>query len=189
MWQDDVPEPTEALRQGDLLDSVPFSVLRAEPDVKETWSQVKWRVYPAIVISQCCTTQQRSIAELAAVVRTAALPADHGMVRGLLSGWPATAGELFFDGMLLSPVGSVVPEIAGGRYPHVAFRTRVTFTDDLEWLQQKRVARMTPEARRNLRLRLGAWYSRTEDDDRARLEEAGQFTGLHDQPDDAREGY
>lgn len=189
VWEEGVPDPEELLRQGDLISEVPFPVLKASPDIKDTWSQVKWKRYPGVVVSQCCTTQQRRVAEIAAVVRTAPLSPEHGVVKGLTSGWPATEGAVFYDGMLLEPVGGVVAEVEGGRYPHVAFRTRVTFTDDLAWLQQVRVARMTPVGRRNLRLRLGAWYARTEEQDAIELDGSGEFRGLHDQPDGARDAY
>jgi hypothetical protein len=189
VWEPGVPEPTELLRQGDLISGVPFPIFKVEPEIKDTWSQVKWKTYPGVVVSQCCTTQQRKVAEVAAVVRTAPLAVDHGMVVGLTSGWPAEAGAVFYDGMLLEQVGEVVPPVEGGRYPHAAFRTRVTFTDDLEWIQQRRVARMTAVARRNLRLRLGAWYARTEEQDAIELAAASEFQGFHDQPDEARGGF
>jgi hypothetical protein len=60
----------------------------------------------------------------------------------------------------------------------VDFRLRVTFTEDLRWLQEKRVARMDVTSRRDLRLRLGAWYARVEDDDRVALAAVGEPSGF-----------
>ena len=185
IWARDTPQPEDLLRQGDLILNVPFPVLKVEPEIDPNHNTAVVRMIrrPAIVVSQCCTTQNRSVAELAAVVRTGKISADSPMVRGLMQPYPAKSGQVFYDGMWLEPLGSVVPgERAEGRYHHISFAHRVTFNGDLTWLQIKRAARMTPVGRRDLRMRLGAWYSRVEAEDEKLLKHAGEIAGFADMP-------
>lgn len=183
MWLSDPPNTDGHLHQGDLLTEVPLPVLTKKFDkARDGAWQVKVKVCTCVVISQCCTIEQRGAIQLARVVKSKPLPPTHPTYQSLRSEWPAAPGQLMYDAMRLAPYPDVLDELEEGQLWYADFRTGVTFTDDSVWLREHLRARMTPVARRNLRVRLVAFYGRSTVEDRAELDVAGEWSGLGDAP-------
>jgi hypothetical protein len=155
--------------------------LKQELKITEGHVSVSAKARPCLVLSQCCTIEQRQVVQIAPVVRTAPLKPEHPVYQALMSEWPMTSGKLMYDGMRLDPIEAVLPELPN-RLWMADFRQGVTFTDNPLWLKEHLCARMTPLSRRNLRIRLAGFYSRPTDEDRQALDVAGDWIGLGDAP-------
>jgi hypothetical protein len=164
------------------LADVPFPMDGGPAELKDGFLKLKAKLRPCVVLSHCCTVAQRKVVELAAVLKTRPLDPSHLVYQGLISEWPARDGLVFYDAMRLDPVIGVLDVLEQGRLWHVDFNSGLTWTNNPYWLRQHRRARMTPEARRNLRLRLAGYYSRTEESDKKILDAIGEFSGLGDWP-------
>lgn len=183
MWTVDLDEPGDHLKQGDLLTEVPLPMLSKEPQMKGDRWNIKYPTSPCLVLSQCCTVAQKLVVQVAKIIKTPeGMAPEHPTYQALLSEWPAREGELMYDAMRLDHVGTALPELEPGRFWYADFRTGSTFTANPAWLRDHFKARMTVVARRNLRMRLAGFYSRTTDADRAELEAGGEWVDLNDAP-------
>lgn len=182
MWLSDLPEPVDHLKQGDLLVEVPLPSFskRPERDATGKWN-LKLPSTTCLVVSQDCTVAQRSVVQVVNVYKTAALAPTHPMFQALRSDWPAAPGALMYDAMRLDPLEPMLPALDEGRLWFADFRTGVTFTNAF-WLVEHLRGRMTVVAKRNLRMRLGAFYARPTEEDRAELAETGEWAGFGDAP-------
>jgi mRNA-degrading endonuclease toxin of MazEF toxin-antitoxin module len=181
VWTSEPPPLDGILRQGDLLSAVVLPALSGELKIVEGQVSVSAKTRPCLVVSQCCTIEQRRVVQVAPVSRTRRLNAEHSMYQALMSEWPVTAGKLMYDAIRLDPVEGVLPP-EPDRLWIADFRGGVTFMGDPVWLKEHLRARMTSVARRNLRLRLAGFYSRPTGEDQEELESAGEWSGLGDAP-------
>jgi hypothetical protein len=183
VWIVDLENPGDHLKQGDLLKEVPLPMLSKKPAAEGDRWNIKFPSSPCLVISQCCTVEQKRVVQVAKILKTReGMDPTHPTYQALLSEWPAREGELMYDAMRLDPMGSALPELDGGRFWYADFRTGSTFTADPAWLKEHFQARMTAVSRRNLRMRLAGFYTRTTADDRAELEAGGEWSDLADAP-------
>ncbi len=178
MWEADLPSLEDDLRQGDLLSNVSFPQLdrRLEPDAQgRATLLVKSRT--VIVVTQCCTVEQRGIIAVAPVGSTRELNPDDRLYQALMTEEPPPSQEVdsvpyAIDLFRLEPLHNHLPERPNRL--RVAELTKIlTFTGDSGWLRQARVARLTPRARQLLRLKLALFWSRVEETDAEALERMG----------------
>jgi hypothetical protein len=156
----------------------------ATPDGR--WN-IKFPSVPCLVLGQCCTVEQKRVVQVAKLLKSPeGMPATHPTYQALLSEWPAREGALIYDAMRVDPFGDVLPPPGEGRFWYADFRTGATFVSDPRWLHEHFRARMTVVARRNLRVRLGAFYARPTHEDREELEGLGEWSGPGDAPAWAR---
>jgi hypothetical protein len=170
------PDPSEPLRQGDLLLDVPFVALVGEPVADDQGlAKVRVRNRPAVVISQCCTIENGDSVEVAQISNTAPLRPEQPFFQGLMNtDWPPVASRSTVSAAFpIGPVDGHLKPKSDGRVLTVDFTRTTNFLGDLAWLQAKRVARMSPEARRLLRLRLALHWSREEPEDGRILRDLG----------------
>ncbi len=183
MWEATLPPEDANLRQGDLLKEVPLPNISKSPEIESNGRpNFKIKKRTCLVVSQCCTVQERRVVQVASVHKTMPLAPESPLYQALRSDWPAREGQLMYDAMRLDPVAGVLDPPDEGQLWVAEFRTGLTFTENPVWLRAHRVARMTVIARRSLRLRLAGFYSRPTDEDRAELDDVGEWSGLSDAP-------
>ena len=178
MWVGEVPDEADDLRQGDLIEglvaprlALPFLVARtagSEPraDDQALLKVVRPRYF--IVVSQCCTLERGRVAALAPIRSSARLDATErrAYLNTQLPTEEDSSGYVFVAHAIESFNGTH-PAPATGERLHIADFTEIqTFTGDLTELRGRRVARMDPSARRDLRVRLSAFWGRAEAEDR-----------------------
>lgn len=185
MWARTLPAEDENLRQGDLLVDVPVPILGLKPETTSSGqTNLKIKLKHCLVVSQCCTIERRGVVQLAFVVKTSQMDPSHPMWQALHSNWPARQGDLMYDAIRLDPpVSGALAELETNRLWMADFRTGVTFTNDPRWLRAHLRARMDAVARRSLRMRLAAFYSRSTDGDRSELDGIGEWADAETAPD------
>lgn len=187
MWTLDPPEPAAALRQGDLLVDLALPNLKwplnyARPprqDVSgdQTVLVSSGKLQAHLVVSQCCTIENKAVAALARVRPTRPRTADEA--RDLDREFPSDDPEVSYSFVehALKPVGGRL-ERDGGLIWVADFTSIQTYSGSITDFQESRVAAMSPEGRRALRVRLGAFWARVEADDERHLKERGMSTGF-----------
>jgi len=166
VWLPDPPSD-DPLRQGDLIDDVPFPDVSGEPMIEDGTVTLPVAVGPALLVTQCCDIQQKDVARVA---RVAKINNPRGRAYEAITGVePVEPDE---DGFVrystrffaLDPVGPL--SRLDERYLWVAMLLEtMEYRGDLSWLLRRRVARMTPEERRTLRTKLMLSGGRTTDED------------------------
>lgn len=174
MWEDALPEDDDGLRQGDLLSDVPFPQLITTLQPVGGQLQVTTESRPALVVSQCCTSERGVLA--LAVVRGVNVPAGSmatfwniGPARSLEN---PEAGKYDFNkfGLRRHPqLPLLEPE-----QEYVADMTSIlTLRGEQTPLRELRLARMSPEGRRALRYNLAMYWARVEAEDAQKLSAVG----------------
>jgi hypothetical protein len=188
MWLPTCPEKSAALRQGDFLYGLvlprltwPLSYARPPESTIQKNQMVLLpaaKPYGYLVVSQCCTIENQTVAALAEVRSTKPLseselrdyereepvyepddatPADDGSLEDTDSGY-------VFNAHALGPFEEYFPRV-GGRIYIADFVTTQTYSGDIRDFQEARVAAMSPAGRRLLRIRLALFWGRAEDED------------------------
>jgi hypothetical protein len=183
VWESELPDVSDKLRQGDLIAGVDFpriDRLRVAP------TQIEGVVRPnrsVIVLEQCCSIDYQHSVLLSEVGRTRPLPPDHRYLAALRSRDASGLPYAFYE-HLLEPHPALDP--GPDRYSVARLLYRFSFIDLdgalLLDLQSRRVARMTPLARAHLRSKLAAHFGAPEDTDEAWLRSHGydgRGEGLH----------
>jgi hypothetical protein len=186
MWLDSCPASTELLRQGDLLDglilprlSLPLPFARAsEEKVSESHPIVlrAHRLSYYLAVSQCCTIESQRVVALAEVHSTQPLDADSTRSFELEEPFDDPELKYPFNFHPLDQVGEHLQR--NNRRIYVADFTNIqTYRGEISILQAARVAAMTPEGRRLLRIRLSYFWSRPEGEDELWLTTKGLPVG------------
>jgi hypothetical protein len=187
MWLSYLPEPAASLRQGDLLVDLALPKLKwplnyARPpgqDVSadQTVLVPSGRMQIHLVVSQCCTIENQTVAALARVRPTQ--PLTDGQIRDFERELPSDDPEVSysFTEHALKPVGEHLERKAGKIWV-ADFASIQTYSGSIADFQASRIAAMSPEGRRALRVRLGAFWSRAEAEDELHLKERGMSVGF-----------
>jgi hypothetical protein len=187
MWTPDLPEPTAALRQGDLLVDLALPNLkwplhyarppRQDASADQTVLVPSGKLQTHLVVSQCCTIENKAVAALARVRPTKPRAADEA--RDLEREFPSDDPEVSYSFVehALKPVGGHL-EREGGLIWVADFTSIQTYSGSITGFQESRVAAMSPEGRRALRVRLGAFWARVEAEDEQHLAERGMSAGF-----------
>lgn len=144
-----------------------------------TVDHLRANVYPsrfAVVLDQCCTVEQKQTVLLGRVGEVRRLPPEHELAQ-------AMAADDFVEGKpyskyfhLLDPIDKLLIDKTNKVWV-IEMVERVSIGEkDLEklrWLQEKRVARMSPLARAKLRRRLLFHFTSVAQEDVQELESAG----------------
>ncbi|NMO50919.1 hypothetical protein HH310_06900 [Actinoplanes sp. TBRC 11911] len=188
MWLEVAPEKTATLRQGDLLAGLclpklswPLHYARGpeEPpaaDQPVVLQSIKQSYY--IVVSQCCTIEQRGVLSLARVSRISARSDEERQALALEVPSKVEGGPKYSFNS--HPLAALPGHLEENEYSvHAAdFTTIQTYASRVTELQDKRVAGMTPSGRRLLRIRLQFFWGRVEAEDLAWFESQGLPPGL-----------
>ncbi len=183
MWKTEHPDPEEDLRQGDLLGpltapklEIPFRTLKYPNDSDDQGDAVfSVQLRHVLVVSHCCNVEQGDHVALAPIQSTAPLAAEDK---------PAYFDEPSEDGVYVVRVHAL-DEIDGvighdGDRLKVANLERImSLRMDVEHAKSLRIASMTPEGRRLLRIRLGMFWARAEPSDVEKLKSLGLPPGPH----------
>jgi hypothetical protein len=102
VWATRLPAAEQNLRQGDLLLDVPFPE-RHSITLTDEGLQAAVRPSAVLVISHCCTIEQRRSVTLARIVSNAAMPDDHPFLRALRNVDPNVGDEYTHYSHLLAP--------------------------------------------------------------------------------------
>lgn len=186
MWMDEPLPKTEILRQGDLISDLllprlafPLPYARGQ-DMSPAEGQPivltanKSAYY--LVTSQCCTIEQKSVCALARLSKVSARTSEQLDALALEEPDGNADVKYSFASHPLKPISGVLNESIG--IAHVAdFLTIQTYSGALEDLQARRVASMTPEGRRLLRIRLSLFWGRAEREDEEYLLSQGLPVG------------
>lgn len=190
MWQTHATPAEDPLRQGDLLSDVgipdlalPLSVTTEGLLQGNAVARVK--SVTVMVVSQCCSTKT-SYAAVAPVLRRGGLTGPQELA--LLTEEPPPPDEdgrvhnYTYDLFRLASVGDTLAELDIGTQWVVDFGRIVSFTGACDVLRERRRARLTPEARRLLRIKLALFWARPEQEDVVALAELGFPSGLRPLP-------
>lgn len=188
MWLPTCPEKSAPLRQGDFLYGLvlprltwPLSYARPPESTIQKNQMVLLpaaKPYGYLVVSQCCTIENQTVAALAEVRSTKGLsgselrdyereepvyelddaaPADEDLFEDTGSGY-------VFNAHALAPFEGYFPRV-GGRIHVADFVTIQTYSGDIRDFQEARVTAMSPAGRRLLRIRLALFWGRAEAED------------------------
>jgi hypothetical protein len=193
MWLSTCPEKSVTLRQGDFLYGLmlprliwPLAYARApESTVAKNQAVLLYaaKPYGYLVVSQCCTVENQTVAAVAEVKSTKPLSElelrDYEREEPVYESENAALAEealentdsgYVFNAHALAPFEGYLGR-ADGRLYVADFTTIQTYSGSIEDFQEARVAAMTPVGRRLLRIRLALFWGRVEDEDRQWLTE------------------
>jgi hypothetical protein len=168
VWEPNPPDVTDSLRQGDLVADVCFMQVRSRPEIDGNGrASIKIRVRQGVVITPCCTITQKGVVELAEVQGTRDIDPSEDFYRGMMNtSWPPETGTpIVYDGFPLVSIPGVLEPKTHQAIRYASFLSTASFEGDISWLRTARLARMTPEARRDLRVRLSLYWGRAEPED------------------------
>jgi hypothetical protein len=186
MWRPDLPDKTELLRQGDLLDgfyppklTLPFSYARSPEDLPRPGQPIVLsadKMGKYLVVSQCCTIEQRGVVALARVSKVSAKTTEQLDALALEEPSRDPNTNYSFNMHPLDPVEGYLENSIG--VLHAADLTTIqTYSKQVVDLQNMRVAAMTPAGRRRLRIRLQFFWGRVEAEDESWFREKGLPAG------------
>jgi len=182
VWEAELPPEAELLRQGDFLRAVLLPRLRLPLEVAHVpgTQPIDGAVVPLLgyardylVVSQCCEIENGDHVALALIRSTGHL--DEELRAALLAEQPPSEGEeggYIFDKFRLEPLAGLIEGDAN------SFRVAdlgpiMSFQGERQRLTRYRRARMTPEGRRLLRIKLSFYFGRAEDGDAEYLQGRG----------------
>jgi len=186
MWSSELPDEADELRQGDLLHDLllpklqlPFNFLRAAgrstPQAGDP-IQVSSLGRDYLVVTPCCTIANTKFVALAPVRSTPPLKPDEFAAYEAEEPSGGDESEFAYGSFHLAPLAGIVE--------HPPNRLRVadlpnvqSFEGDRTDFRRARVAAMSPEGRRLLRLKLSYFWGRVEAEDLAWFEENGLPAG------------
>jgi hypothetical protein len=188
MWADVALDANEELRQGDLTQGFVFPRLKlpflavqplSGPGKETPQEEAPQLVVESkrglhLVVSQCCTIENRRIVALAPVTWTP--PLLPRLREALLADDPPEEGDdegaYATDMFMLEPVAGVI-EARENQFSVVDLNQIASFSGFYQVLRGLRVARMTPQARLRLRTKLAYYWSRAEKSDVEALRSQG----------------
>lgn len=188
MWEANPPPPGDALRQGDLLWRVMLPKLKLPLSAVHVPGAELPKTAPLqavgvardfIVVSQCCEVENGDTVAVAPALSTpplnevlkAALEADEPPLEEAAAPEDGEDEPRYaFDLFRLLPLAGLIEE-GPGRYVVADLGEIISLSGDLHPLRANRRARMKPEARRLLRIKLMYFFGRVEDEDAEYLEE------------------
>ena len=184
MWLETRPDPEDPLRQGDFLSNVSLPSLKLPIPFYRVGQQEQMAapavVVDALVVSQCCDNTQHDYAAVVPVKRLGNLKPHQ--VEALLNPEPVSDGTTLtgysLDYFHVEPLVDVIADPGDGKFLVAHLRRIAAFEGDCRPLLEHRVARMTVPARRLLRIKLGLFWSRAEEDDVVELRSNGLPPGL-----------
>lgn len=183
MWLDEVVDPDDDLRQGDLIQGFYAPKLKLPLTMTVTGGQVPGendfamaklgRQKYLLVVSQCCTLENDRVVSVAPVESSKPLSPELREVYAnpKLPQDDGDLGYMYSAHLIESYSGEHPPPLDGGRVNIANFLSIQTYSGDISELQARRVARMTVLARRDLRRKLAAFWGRAEAEDRKALED------------------
>lgn len=196
MWEANQPPPEDSLRQGDFLRRVMLPKLKLPlaavhvPGVdlpKTSPLQAVGVARDFLVVTQCCEVENGDTVAVAPVLSTPPLnevlrasldseepPLDDAAVENALDAGGADGDgddepKYAFDLLRLQPLAGLIEE-GPGRYVVADLGEIISLSGDLQPLKAQRRARMTPEARRLLRIKLMYFFGRVEEEDAEQLD-------------------
>lgn len=185
MWTTTTPATAEPLRQGDLLADLilprfqlPLSYARPpgrEPRQGDSIVLPAPRARSFLVVSQCCTIENDQVYALAPVRSTPPLASELRQAYEIDA--PRAGAAYVYSAHALAPLAQYL-ENHNGRLNVASFLEIQSYSGDDQGLRAARVASMTPEGRRLLRIRLAFFWGRPEAEDERSLVAAGLSTGL-----------
>jgi hypothetical protein len=186
MWMPDAPDESAALRQGDLLLGLalpkltwPLSYARPpETTVAENQMVVlpSGRIQAYLVVSQCCTIENLTVAALAVVRSTQSLTPEQLSEYEREEPSSDPESRYAYNAHALSPFKEHL--LREKRRIFIADLTSIqSYSGAISDFQKSRVAAMTPAGRRLLRIRLSYFWGRPEGEDELWFEEHGLPAG------------
>lgn len=177
MWEEALPGVDDMLRQGDLLVDVPSPRRGTFSLAADGLAADVYGARRAIVLDQCCTVANKHTVLLARVSdNVRKLPAENQMTQSLERMVPEPGMPYAKYVHPLQDLEEHLPTRPSKRWV-VEMLERVSLPvkdlDDLQWLQELRVARMTPLARAHLRLRMQVHFTDLAEEDVEALAAAG----------------
>ncbi|MFL6060646.1 MAG: hypothetical protein ACJ72E_05400 [Marmoricola sp.] len=175
MWEPDLPDVSEHLRQGDLLDLA--APIRGTSTLTNEWFTVEMKPAMVLVVDHCCTIEQKCTVMVVAVSRQGR-PADpeHPMLQALQHVHPVAGEPYAFYEHLLEDLPGIL-EAHPKKLWLARLLERVSVAaidhDHLAPLRTARVGRMTRPARAQLRAKMMAHVGRAEAEDAAWLADNG----------------
>jgi len=182
VWEAVLPPEGDLLRQGDLLKDVLLPRLRLPLEVAHVpgtrpndGASIPLPGYAKdfLVVSQCCEIENGKHVAVAVIRSTGRL--DEPLRDALLAEQPPSEGEeggYVFDQFRLESLTTVVED--DGKSFRVADLGQImSFGGDRQELGSYRRARMSPEGRRLLRIKLSYFFGRVEAEDAQNLEGKG----------------
>lgn len=143
MWSADLPELTDELRQGDLLVGVPFPK-RGQVRLESSGLSARVKDANVIVLSGCCTVEQRHSLTIARVIQTKPLAEDDRYALALRNLDPRLGSYSWYT-HLLEPHASL-PPLEPGRLRVIDLMDTLTLlgadASAFAWLRELRTARM-----------------------------------------------
>lgn len=191
MWLEARPELGDALRQGDLLLDVTFPNLKLPLPRYDLGQQghttTPTTIGAGVVVSNCCDNRADDYAAVAPVGRMRRALKDH-QIAALLNPEPVwrdgAVHDFDVEHFKLDAFQDALPA-PQNHYLVVNLNRTATFYGSCLDFRERRIARMTIDARRLLRIKLGVLWSRVEDEDLAALTAMGLPPGLTPPPRDA----
>jgi hypothetical protein len=177
VWETgDVPAD-DPLRQGDLLDGVLFPTLKHPLQVVSIDAtngvlapvREKW----GVVVSHCCDNEPGEYVAIAQVQTAGNLTPDQEAALLNYEPPPDHVSGYVFEDFRLEPIEGVLDPKPRMHWVAKLTRTVTMWGEECKHLTALRRRRMTPQARRHLRLNLMLLWGRTEESDRRALEELG----------------
>jgi hypothetical protein len=184
MWEKELPEEEDELRQGDLLTDVVLPRLVApieryrNPNGTGHLTTVAAPEHLGLVVSQCCQNEQGEHISVSPVIST--IPLNEEQLAEWLRDEPTgVEGEYVYDRFCLEELAGHITHGAAhlrggleGLVLKVADLSRATpISGDRSSLRAARVARMTPFGRHLLRTKLAYHWGRAEAGDVKELEQ------------------
>ena len=186
MWEADCPDAGEDLRQGDLLDGLLLPVLTlpikvahfsgSEPAAGDSALLGLKGPKHYVVVSQCCTIENGNQVAIAPVKSTPTLTNEEAL--GYLDEEPTDERNFVYSVLRLEDLPEVLEALGRGRYRVVDLQATQSWAGDRSALRAARRARMTPEGRRLLRIKLGFFWGRAEAEDAVALRGLGLPEGV-----------
>ena len=186
MW---AANPEDGLRQGDLLGEVPFPTLKIEPAVisrlagqPATEAVVTIKYEKALVVSQCCSLEKGRTVLVAPVAGVRPRNAAGTQSLKIDDPTPDAAGDLpdgvgyVYERHRLDLLPGYLDEL-DDRLWVANFERIIPLREDYSSVEEIRLASMTPEGRRTLRIRLGFFWGRAEEGDAETLTSRGLPVG------------
>jgi hypothetical protein len=188
MWEDEIPDTNDDLRQGDLVADFHFPVLKLPFQIAHSPGQaihfedrmvLKQKPGYALVVTQCCSVAQNDFVALALVHP---VPINNSTFRdALCADEPPeedSGGGYLMDLFRLTPCGAHLTSVSPTSEQCADLGKIFTVNGDQSILRDARVGRMRTHERRLLRIKLSLFFGRAEEDDIARLHELGLPPGM-----------
>jgi len=167
-----------------LVTNVPFVDVSREPVIEESQARQAVKLRPGVVVTQCCDVEQKAVARFARISKVKYRPGrEREAVEAIRPVEPDADGFVRYTTryLVLEPVGPL--DRPSERHLWVAMLLETAeYRSDLAWLVHRRVARMTPEARRVLRTKLMLSVGRVADDDADYFSSRGEREHLLREP-------